>query len=59
MYFDETEYKLFSHKYRFSQILEVHKLCYNIIQDETKIKLKYSDFLNNNPIKKVCIYWIM
>ena len=51
-HFDETEYKFFSHKYRFNQILEVHKLCYNIIQDETKIKLKYSDFLNNNPRKK-------
>jgi hypothetical protein len=51
-HFDETEYKLFSHRYRFNQILEVHKLCYNIIQDETKIKLKYSDFLNNNPRKK-------
>ena len=51
-HFDETEYKYFSHRYRFNQILEVHKLCYNIIQDETGIKLKYSDFLNNNPRKK-------
>lgn len=51
MYFDETEYKLFSHVYRFNQILEVHKLCYSIIEKETKIKLKYSDFINN-PNKK-------
>lgn len=51
-HFDETEYKYFSHRYRFDQILEIHKLCYNIIQDETGIKLKYSDFLNNNPRKK-------
>ena len=43
MYFDETEYKFFSHVYRFNQILEVHKLCYSIIEKETKIKLKYSD----------------
>ena len=51
MYFDETEYKFFSHVYRFNQILEVHKLCYSIIEKETKIKLKYSDFINN-PNKK-------
>jgi hypothetical protein len=52
-HFDETEYKLFSHKYRFSQILEVHKLCYNIIQDETGIKLKYSDFMNSSRKKSM------
>jgi hypothetical protein len=52
-HFDETEYKYFSHKYRFNQILEVHKLCYNIIQDETGIKLKYSDFLNNSRKKSM------
>jgi hypothetical protein len=51
MYFDETEYKFFSHIYRFNQILEVHKLCYNIIEKETKIKLKYSDFINNSNKK--------
>ena len=51
MYFDETEFKFFTHIYRFNQILEVHKLCYNIIHNETKIKLKYSDFINN-PSKK-------
>ncbi len=51
MYFDETEYKFFTHEYRFNQIIEVHKLCHNIIQNKTKIKLKYSDFINNtnNP----------
>ena len=48
MYFDETEYKFFTQGYRFSQIIEVHKLCYNIIENETKIKLKYSDFINNS-----------
>lgn len=47
MYFDETEYKFFTHGYRFHQIIEVHKLCYNIIESEIKIKLKYSDFINN------------
>ena len=52
MYFDETEYKFFTHIYRFNQIIEVHKLCYNIIESETKIKLKYSDFINNVPNKK-------
>jgi len=52
-HFDETEYKLFSHKYRFNQILEVHKLCYNIIQDETGIKLKYSDFMNSSRKKSM------
>jgi hypothetical protein len=52
-HFDETEYKYFSHKYRFNQILEVHKLCYNIIQDETKIKLKYSDFMNSSRKKSM------
>lgn len=52
-HFDETEYKYFSHKYRFNQILEVHKLCYNIIQDETEIKLKYSDFMNSSRKKSM------
>jgi len=51
MYFDETEYKFFTHDYRFNQIIEVHKLCYNIIEKETKIKLKYSDFINNSNKK--------
>jgi len=51
MYFDETEYKFFSHIYRFNQILEVHKLCYSIIEKEIKIKLKYSDFINNSNKK--------
>ena len=52
MYFDETEYKFFTHNYRFNQIIEVHKLCYNIIDSKTKIKLKYSDFINNDTNKK-------
>lgn len=52
-YFHETEYKFFTHQYRFSQIIEVHKLCYNIIEKETKIKLKYSDFINNNNLYRL------
>jgi len=52
-HFDETEYKYFSHKYRFNQVLEVHKLCYNIIKDEAKIKLKYSDFINSSGKKSI------
>jgi hypothetical protein len=52
-YFDETEYKFFTHEYRFSQIIEVHKLCYNIIEKETKVKLKYSDFINNNNLYRL------
>ena len=55
-YFDETEYKFFKHQYRFSQIIEVHKLCYNIIEKETKIKLKYSDFFLN---KKRGTYYLL
>lgn len=45
-YFDETEYKYFKDSYKLNQIIEVHKLCYNIIEKDTKIKLKYSDFIN-------------
>jgi len=51
MYFDETEYKFFSHNYRFNQIIQVHKLCYEIVEKENKIKLKYSDFINNSNKK--------
>jgi hypothetical protein len=51
-HFDETEYKFFNHSYRLNQILEVHKLCYNIIDKETGIKLKYSDFINNSRKKR-------
>ena len=52
-HFDETEYKFFNHSYRLNQILEVHKLCYNIIDKETGIKLKYSDFISNSRKKSM------
>ena len=47
MYFEDTIYKYFSHNYRFSQIIEVHKVCYQLILKNKNIKLKFSDFIYN------------
>ena len=47
MYFENTIYKYFSHNYRFSQIIQVHKVCYELILRNKNIKLKFSDFIYN------------